>query len=767
MNRFLKYPLLLLPFCMIVYGFSAERTNILLIMSDDMGYSDLGCYGGEIQTPSLDHLAANGVRFTQFYNTARCCPTRASLLTGLHPHQAGMGHMTEDRHLPGYRGELLPSCVTIAEVLKPEGYAAYAVGKWHVMGSQGGLMNKTNWPTSRGFDKYYGIIAGATNYFEPATLVRNETPVSPLADPEYSPAGTYYLTDALSDNAVRYIKDHKQENPQKPFFLYLAYTAAHWPMQALPEDIAKYKHKYDGGYEPVREARRDRMIKAGLLNRDWELSPQAENWENVKDKNWESACMEVYAAMIDRMDQGIGRIVQALKETGQYENTVILFLQDNGACAEGTGRQPRKDYPNRVSEPVYRPYSPETVIFQREDDKRTRDGFPVIQGNLVMPGDKDTFIAYGRGWANVSNTPFREYKHWVHEGGISTPLIIHAPSLMKDSMKGKFYREYGQLVDIMTTCADLAGAEYPKQRHGIEVTPMQGTSLKPALEGKSLERTVPLFWEHEGNRAVRDGKWKLVAKGPDGDWELYDMESDRSEMHNLAAQNPQIAEKMEKQWKDWAVRSHVLPWPWESKLSAKDKEKGIKLELLFGEGNGLPKDTSGNAVSYTVKGNPVTVEMAGKSASRFDGGTWLEVEKKPALNCAGTPWFADVEIYGDDADGVILSQGGLVHGYSLYVKDGCPGFGVRIDGTLFQITSEKTLKGWTRLSAGITSEKTIQIRVDGQTVAEKPIDQFITGNPVDNMVVASDLKGQVIEPAVNPFTGVLKRITVYRGALFR
>ena len=541
---------------------AAERPNIILIMTDDMGYSDLGCYGGEIQTPSLDSLAAGGIRFTQFYNTARCCPTRASLLTGLHPHQAGIGHMMEDRSVPGYTGDLLPSCVTIAEALKTANYATCGVGKWHVTKHSTDSDKRDNWPTRRGFDRYYGIITGATNYFEPATLIRDETPISPENDPEYKP-DEYYLTTAISDHAVRYLNDHAKSKTDKPFFMYVAYTAAHWPMQALPKDIAKYEGRYDQGYDPIRQARFERMRKMGLLDERWALTPKTDEWDSVRNKPWESKCMEVYAAMVDSMDQGVGSIVNALKANGQYENTVVMYLQDNGACAEGAGRGARRDYPERVEKPVFEPYPPERIVHQREEDKRTRDGFPVITGDKVMPGPKDTFIAYGRGWANVSNTPYREFKHWIHEGGISTPLIVHAPSLIAESMKGKFYGEYGQLVDLMATCVDLAGAKYPEKRNGVDVTPLQGTSLKPALTGATLARKTPLYWEHEGNRAIREGKWKLVAKGPTAPWELYDMEADRSEMNNVAGEHRELAEKMATQWENWANGANVFPWLWE------------------------------------------------------------------------------------------------------------------------------------------------------------------------------------------------------------
>jgi len=309
-----------------------ERPNVLIILSDDMGYSDLGCYGGEIRTPHLDGLAKNGLRFTQFYNTARCCPTRASLLTGLYAHQAGVGHMTEDFGHDGYHGDLGPRAVTIAQVLRPAGYRTYATGKWHVTKHVKPDAPKDNWPLQRGFDRYYGTLDGGGSYYDPGTLTRDNTALSPFADPEYQPK-QYYYTDAITDHAVRFVTEHRRDHAAKPFFLYVAYTAAHWPMHALPEDVAKYKGVYDRGYQPIREERFVRMKEMGLVDPAWGLSPLAGAWDKVPNKEWEARCMEVYAAMVDRMDQGIGRIVDALKASGQWENTLLLFLQDNGGCA--------------------------------------------------------------------------------------------------------------------------------------------------------------------------------------------------------------------------------------------------------------------------------------------------------------------------------------------------------------------------------------------------------------------------------------------------
>ena len=527
--------------------------NIVLIMSDDMGYSDIGCYGGEIETPNLDKLAAGGIRMTQFYNTARCCPTRASLLTGLYPHQASVGHMMDDRGQDGYRGDLNNNCVTIAEALKHAGYSTYMAGKWHVTKHKNVDGPKFNWPLHRGFDRFYGTIHGAGSFWEPSSLVRDDTMITVPTDKEYQPKETYYYTDAISDNAGRYINEH---NTDKPFFMYVAYTAAHWPMHARECDITRYKGKYDKGYKAIRNKRLAKMKALGVVKPDAEMSSQAGNWSRVKDKKWEAACMEVYAAMVDSMDQGIGRIVKSLKDKGLFENTIIFYLQDNGGCAEGCGRRgkpnPRKDKPS------FKPVPPDEQLYFGSIPEQTRDGWEVRQGH-VMPGPADTYIGYGKNWANVSNTPFREYKHWVHEGGISTPLIVSWPAGIKT--KGHLRHQPGHLIDIMATCVDAAGANYPKEYKGQKIKPMEGRSLLPALIKNEPVQREAIYWEHEGNRAIRQGKWKLVAKGRKGKWELYDIEADRSELHNFAERLPTKVKQMADMWQAYALRTNVIPWP--------------------------------------------------------------------------------------------------------------------------------------------------------------------------------------------------------------
>jgi len=536
---------------------AADKPNIILIMADDMGYSDIGCYGGEISTPSLDRLAAGGLRFTQFYNTARCCPTRASLMTGLYPHQAGVGHMMSDSGLDGYRGDLNNRCVTIAEVLKQAGYATYMSGKWHVTKHRGPDGPKHNWPRQRGFDRFFGTIHGAGSFYDPCSLTRDNTQIPPDSD-------DFYYTNAISDNAVKFVREHAARVPAKggpnPFFMYVAYTAPHWPMHALPRDIARYKGRYDKGWDALRAQRHRRMIEMGIVQSKWKLTERDSRvppWEQAENKQWHQRRMEVYAAMVDCLDQGIGRIVSELRKVDDFENTLIFFLADNGGCAEEYGsRGPIKPDPSKEI-----PLKPmDKNALQRDmQPKVTRDGRPVRTGEGVMPGPADTYIAYGRPWANASDTPFRLYKHWVHEGGIATPLIVHWPRRIK--ARDELRHQPGHLIDIMATCIDVAGTKYPSNYNGHKIIPLEGKSLVPAFAKKPIKREA-IYWEHEGNRAIRVGKWKLVAKGKKGPWELYDLDADRTETNNLAAVHPDRVKQMAAMWQHWAERANVLPWPW-------------------------------------------------------------------------------------------------------------------------------------------------------------------------------------------------------------
>jgi arylsulfatase A-like enzyme len=649
------------------------RPNIVLIMSDDMGFSDLGCYGGEIQTPNLNALAAGGVRFTQFYNMARCCPTRAALLTGLYPHQAGVGHMTADQGHEGYRGELNKQCVTIAEVLHTAGYSNYMAGKWHVTRNDSATSDNANWPLQRGFQKYYGTIRGAGSFYDPTGLCRQNTFITPANDTEYQPA-SYYYTDAITDNAVRYLEQHRKDAPEKPFFMYVAYTAAHWPMHALENDIAKYKGKFDAGYEAIRSARFERMKQIGLVAHDSKLTTEPDAWSKVADKAWEARCMEVYAAMIDNMDAGIGRIIAQLKQAGQFENTLFLFLQDNGGCAESVGRQP-----NTAAPADLKPFGSDDLQQRVTPPMQTRDGRRVRTGRGVMPGPADTYVAYGKDWARVSNTPFREFKHWTHEGGISTPLIAHWPAGISPDVVGKLNPEPGHLIDIMATCVDVGNAAYPKTYKGQSIKPMEGMSLRPAFRGSSItESPRAIYWEHEGNRAVREGNWKLVAK-ENQPWELYDISLDRTELNNLAAQQTDRVKDLAGKWDAYAARANVLPlggWRGENSPTALSTQTRFELKM----GDRLARGKS-----------PAFASKAISIRAKFD------TEKA--------------------RNGVLVAQGGSANGYTLFLENGKLTFLVRSGNDPRSVTSPDTLTRTHSIVARLEADGRLKLAIDGKEVA--------------------------------------------------
>ncbi|HOJ31971.1 MAG TPA: arylsulfatase [Candidatus Hydrogenedentes bacterium] len=493
-----------------------RRPNFLIILADDLGFSDIGCYGGEIATPNLDRLAGNGIRFTHAYSAARCCPSRAALLTGLNPHQAGMGGMVvqpDEASSPGpYQGYLNNRCITIAEVLREANYSTYMSGKWHVGEAP------EHWPRRRGFDRYYGLISGASSYFEILEEERNRRSMA-LDDTRIWPEGDhFYMTDAFTDFAVQCIKEHPEE---KPFLLYLAYTAPHWPLHAWPEDIAKYRGKYLKGWDRLRQERYERLVNMGIIDPRWKLSPrdpEVPPWDDVPDKEEMDLRMAVYAAMIDRMDQGIGRVLEALQARQLAENTVVMFLSDNGGCHE---------------------------------DVRKR--------NLHKPGtrtgERGSFVSYGRPWSNASNTPFRLHKHWVHEGGIATPFIVHWPAGVK--RKGDLVHRITHITDILPTCLELAGVNYPRTYRGNDIQPTVGKSFAGLLRGGRVETHDRLYWEHMGNKAIRDGHWKLVATKT-GEWELYNMQEDRTELEDLSTREPKRAAKLLRAWEDWAHETGVV-----------------------------------------------------------------------------------------------------------------------------------------------------------------------------------------------------------------
>lgn len=668
----------------------ARRPNILLILADDLGFSDLGCYGSEVATPNLDQLAAEGTRFTQFYNAARCCPSRASLLTGLYPQQAGVGLMAgPGRGVPGYEGHLTDRCVTIPEVLKPAGYQSYMVGKWH--------LNRNPDPVARGFDEFYGMIGGFNscwNEFPSYSRLPQDHPRR-----TYAP-GKFYSTDVFGDYALDFIADARK-TPSKPWFMYLAFNAAHFPLHAPEAEIAKYEKLYAQGWDKIREQRFERQKQLGIIPKDTQLSPRSDvpaNWANEKtgwaDKNnpaWNSLPadrradlarrMAVYAAMIDRMDQNIGRVLADLRKNNELDNTLVIFLSDNGACAE------------------WDPFGfdghsgPNNVLHVGDDVKK-----------IGTPG---SYSSYGSGWANACNTPWKLYKHYDYEGGIATPCIVRWPAAIKHP--GEMNATPGDIIDFMPTFLELSGASYPKLANGKPILPMAGRSLLPVLKEQTLPER-PLFFEHEGNRAVREGRWKLVALG-NGPWELYDFTNDRSEMHNVAAQQPEVVARLAKAWDDWASRSLVR----RSKSGVTQPDEAE-----------APEKTS--AVP--------TPEIANKALT---------------ISC---------DVTSAAPDGVILAQGGRQDGYSLWLRDGKLVFTVRVDEKPVSIET-KAPTGHFTVTAKLNRDATMDLAVNGKVAANGRAAGLIPVEPKDALSIGEDARSAVGEySSPNSLDGKIENVRV-------
>ena len=500
------------------------RPNIVVILADDMGFSDLGCYGSEIPTPNIDRLAREGMRFTQFYNTSRCCPSRASLLTGLYSHQTGMGMMmTEgkahfDFGVDGYRGHLNRNCVTMAEVLRAAGYHTYMTGKWHL----GGIENADDRPPQRGFEKFYGSLSGAFSYFKPQgdrhLMLGNQD--LPAPNPQ-----SYYTTDAFADRAIEFIDGEKDG---APFFLYLAFNAPHWPLHAKPADIAKFVGKYRQGWDALRQQRFHRQVELGLFPESLGISPRDDNvrpWTALSGKEKDEADyrMAVYAAQVHALDYNVGKLLSFLEKTGKADNTLILFMSDNGACAE--------------------PY------------------LELGGGSRADINDPDKFgaISYGRGWANVSDTPFREYKNRPEEGGICAPLIARWPKGIAPGLVNSIQRGVVHITDIMPTIVEVSGATYPESNAGELIHPFEGRSLEPFFATGTRTQADYLFFEHSNNCAVRSGDWKAIARYGEFKWQLYNLAEDRLELQDVAEKHPEIVARLAAAWRAWALRCNVVP----------------------------------------------------------------------------------------------------------------------------------------------------------------------------------------------------------------
>ncbi len=666
------------------------RPNIVVILVDDMGYSDIGCYGAEIHTPNLDKLASSGLRFTQFHNTARCCPTRAALLTGLYPHQAGVGHMTEEHRdaagkvLPGYSGRLNDHCITIAQALKPAGYFTAMTGKWHV-GQNHGIT-----PWDRGFDRTLTSAAGGF-YFPDAPraeLFLNGKNLGRTNDPLPK---QWYSTDLWTEYGLKFIDEARRAH--KPFFLYVAHNAPHFPLQAPPEDIAGWRGKFKAGWDSLRQGRYQRQVEMGLIDKAWPLSPRLAGvpaWSSLTPEQQDryDHIMAIYAAVVEHMDKAVGALVQGLRQRGELDNTLILFMSDNGGNAES-------GVPGRL-----------------EGDN---------------PGDAHSTVFVGQCWATLNNTPFVRYKHYTDEGGIATPLIAHWPGGIPASRNGKLEPQPGHVIDLMPTCLDVAGATYPKEFNSKPLTPLEGVSLRPAFAGKPLQRRQPLFWEHEGNRAVFDGEWKLVALANEP-WRLYNTQTDRTEQNDLATAQPERVKALTARWDEYAARANVLP--------------------LGGWRAAVPGEAANRARAWS-KETRFTLKM----------GDHLTRAQAPNIAARGFTITAAFDAKG--SQGVIVAQGGTARGYALFLQDGKLTFVVRAKGQLTAVAGREPATGRHLAVARLERDGTLTLTVDGQPAGSAKAPSLIENMPVDGLDVGSDSEG-LVGPysAENKFAGTIESVRI-------
>ena len=680
-----------------------RRPDFVVLMLDDLGFGDLGCYGGEIRTPRIDRLAAEGLRFRRFANAARCCPTRASLLTGLYPHQAGITGMGQDLGRDG---------ATIAEHLRAAGYQTAMTGKWHLSATRpigGGdrspahlawlnhradldrpFADPATYPISRGFDRHYGPIWGVVDFFDPFSLVDGTKNVREVPK-------DFYMTDAITTKSVEYVRE--MATKPDPFFLYIAHTAPHWPVQARPEDIARYRGKYDAGWHALRRARYDRQVVLGLVEpKTHPLPPlmgRGPDWDALtpEQRRYEASLMEAHAAMVDRVDQGVGQVVDALRDAGRLANTVFLVLADNGAS------------PERYLDPGF------------DRPSETRDGRKIRYRGTFEAGPETAWGYIGSWWANAANTPFRFWKTESFEGGTHTPLIVHWPAGLK-AAPGSFSDQPGHVIDVAPTCLDLAGATPLAKLDGRDLRPIEGKSLAPILAGRARDGHEALYFEHEGGRALiaRDG-WKLVA-ARGGPWELYDLDTDATESRDRAADEPARVAAMSQAWLAWADRvGAAVPDPLRRPAAA--RAEGGTYEL--GPGRVLA-----GADAPAVAGRPIRVEATVRDASR---------------------------------GGVVASQGAQRQGWSLYVADGRPRFAVRRAGALHVVAGDRALgDGATTLVAELTAGGRARLLVDGVEVAAADAGGPIPAQPADPLIVGDDRAGAVGDyPTPNPFRGTIVR----------
>ena len=712
---------------------SNGRPNIVILFADDMGFSDVGCYGSEINTPNIDRLAHNGLRFTHFYNTGRCCPSRASILTGLYSHQADIGHMAGETGVKGYRDRLSFNAVTLAEVLGQAGYHTIMTGKWHLGWRDEGS------PTARGFQHFYGTRGYIDSYFTviPRTEIylNDKLIIPPTTKPKnhLKPDEEWYTTDVFTDYAIHFI-DEVRKKDDKRFFAYVAYNAPHFPLHAKDEDIKKYRGKYKEGWSKFRQQRYAKLIELGIVNKDWPLSPlDVPNWNTLSDKQRDDMDfkMALFAAIIDRLDQNVGRIVDHLEKIGELDNTLLIFVSDNGGTKE-------------------------TGLFGIKGDKNTVD-------NHEEWGRVGGWTSsYGKGWANLSNVPYRQYKRENHEGGISAPFVVHWPKGVEmerqgDKEKGRLVHAPAHLIDLMPTFVEVAGAKYPKTFKGSKIQPMEGQSLvphfspSPSLPLSLSHRT--LFWEHEGNRAIRDGDWKLVGSR-NGPWELYHIAKDRTELQNLFDTQPQRCESLINKWDAWADRVGVLtPAEFDNARRAyRERQRKSKSPTTAVQIDGWKFRFNNHGVKR--KGTTLT----------FDGKAHLDLPRTGAPNIGGK---RTIRISGrfayESPNGVLWAHGGDRAGVALYLKNGELTLAQRADWKLSKVSCKPLDDGEHEFKATRHADGRMTLVVDGNKFSLSGKSGFPT-QPGDSIQIGSDSVKPVGEYGVpNRFHGSISDLKIEYG----
>ena len=698
----------------------APRPNIVVLFADDMGYSDIGCFGSEIETPNLDKLAANGVRFSHFYNTGRCCPSRASILTGLYQHQADIGHMAGDLGVRGYRDRLSFNAVTLAEVLGGAGYHTIMSGKWHLGWRDEGC------PTARGFEHFYGTRGYIDSYYTivPRTEVYlNEKLVLPVTEKPVNhlkPGEEWYTTDVFTDYALHFM-DEVRKKDDEPFFLYLAYNAPHFPLHAKPEDVKKYRGRYREGWKAFRERRYARLKELGIVDRNWPLSKlDVPQWDSLTDKQRDDMDfkMALFAAIVDRLDQSVGRVVDHLRKIGELDNTLLVFVSDNGGTKE-TGLLGIKGEQNTVE---------------------NYDSWARVGG---------WSSSYGQGWANLSNTPFRRYKRENHEGGVSAPFVAHWPKGIKT--RGAMRHQVAHLIDLMPTFVEVAGAKYPAKYKGNEIQPMEGRSLTPFFDsGRTEPRT--LFWEHEGNRAVRNGDWKLVGSRNEP-WELYRIDRDRTELNDLSVDEPERFSALKKQWDAWAEKVNVLtPEEFESTRKAFNAKRKKSIPKV---GVGIGGEAFWFASHRTRRRGGVW---------EFNGKGWLDLARETAPKVSGRRTIRISGRFEAGApNGVLVAHGGDRMGFAVYLKDGRLEFAQAADWKRAVVRSGTLKEGERSFEAVRHPDGRLSLRVDSETpVSVKSLP--LKNNPGDSLQIGADTIKPVGDyDSPNPFTGKLWDLKIDYG----